>query len=268
MQRTDEHNVMALDERWEWDGEVIGRLLDTAFAEQQPLVAVTAAGCIPYFSGLPSLDMLGLNDHYLATHRPEDTGGSYIGHEVGDGAYVLGRQPDLVIFCGIGGQERPCYRSGLEMYRDPAFHARYRVVECLGTLPYQVRAYIWVRRDSPRIGIQSREDEVVVPGYLLADGEGVARLDDRDRFGLQIARGGSAGVRGLRLAPGVWRFSVAASGAVLTTVVNAQTGDELGRGNGTGTFAVLGGSGSTVDLACAAAAETAHVRGIVLDRRP
>ncbi len=40
----------AIAERWEWDGKVIGLLLKKTFSAQQPLVAVTAAGCIPYWS--------------------------------------------------------------------------------------------------------------------------------------------------------------------------------------------------------------------------
>ena len=39
-------------------------------SEEEPLFAVTAAGCLPYFSELPALDMLGLNDRHIAHHRP------------------------------------------------------------------------------------------------------------------------------------------------------------------------------------------------------
>lgn len=58
---------------WEWMGErttrrwaVVGRWL-ARVAEPGESVATTAAGAIPYFSGLPALDMLGLSDAHVAS---------------------------------------------------------------------------------------------------------------------------------------------------------------------------------------------------------
>lgn len=62
IQFTNTANKRAIFERWEWDGKVIALLLKKAFSEQQPLLAIEAAGCLPYWSELPALDMLGLND--------------------------------------------------------------------------------------------------------------------------------------------------------------------------------------------------------------
>jgi hypothetical protein len=56
-------------------------------------VAVDAAGKIPYFSGLPAIDMLGLNDRHIA-RQPGSRGG--VGHGKFDPDYVLGRRPDLI----------------------------------------------------------------------------------------------------------------------------------------------------------------------------
>ena len=42
--------------------------------------------------------MLGLTDAHLAREKDETYGSGFIGHELGDGRYVLGREPDLVIF--------------------------------------------------------------------------------------------------------------------------------------------------------------------------
>ena len=58
LQFRNEENSRAISERWEWDGQVIGTLLKKAFLHEQPLVAVDPAGCLPYWSELPSLDML------------------------------------------------------------------------------------------------------------------------------------------------------------------------------------------------------------------
>jgi len=57
-------------EHFEWRAEVLGHSLRRAFAapaDQPPRLAVDAAGALPYFSGLPALDMLGLSDRTIAT---------------------------------------------------------------------------------------------------------------------------------------------------------------------------------------------------------
>ena len=54
-----------------------GRLLGAAFEREQPLLAATAAGALPFFSRLPALDMLGLNDRFLARNPPPNLGQDY-----------------------------------------------------------------------------------------------------------------------------------------------------------------------------------------------
>jgi hypothetical protein len=60
------------------------------------LVALNAAGVVPYLSELPSLDMLGLTDVHIA-HAPIELGHGVLGHEKHDAAYVLSRKPQLII---------------------------------------------------------------------------------------------------------------------------------------------------------------------------
>jgi hypothetical protein len=57
------------------------------------LLAVDAAGKVPFYSGLRAVDMLGLNDEHIA-HLP--TGFFEAGHNKYDADYVLSRRPDLV----------------------------------------------------------------------------------------------------------------------------------------------------------------------------
>lgn len=57
------------------------------------LLAVDAAGKIPFYSGLPVVDMLGLNDAHIA-HLP--AGYFEAGHNKYDPDYVLARRPDLI----------------------------------------------------------------------------------------------------------------------------------------------------------------------------
>jgi energy-converting hydrogenase Eha subunit B len=209
-------NVMARNERWEWDGAVIGRLMRAAFALDAPLMAVTASGCLPYFSRLPAVDMLGLNDRHIARRRPADFGHGYLGHELGDGSYVLDREPDLVFFFGALGAEEPHYRSGKEMVQDPRFAAQYEYLCFEGVVPYVMRAGIWVRTASGKLAPRRAADgrSIVLPGHLFAGrDEPVAALDDQRRIGVRLAPG-QMGDFVLRDVPaGAWTFDVESSGA-------------------------------------------------------
>ena len=80
----------ALDRYDRW--VTVGRhLADRRYAGR--LLAVDAAGKIPFYSGLPAVDMLGLNDVHIA-HLPA----SYFeaGHNKYDPDYILSRRPDLL----------------------------------------------------------------------------------------------------------------------------------------------------------------------------
>jgi hypothetical protein len=62
------------------------------------LVAISALGVISYYSGLPTIDMLGLADEHIA-HRDmqHDDGTVARGHFKYDSEYVLSRKPHLVV---------------------------------------------------------------------------------------------------------------------------------------------------------------------------
>jgi hypothetical protein len=59
-------------------------------------IAVIPAGAIPYFSGLPTVDMLGLNDVTIA-HTKVRMGQGQTGHERYNLEYVLQRAPTYVV---------------------------------------------------------------------------------------------------------------------------------------------------------------------------
>jgi hypothetical protein len=164
-QFTNPESVRATTELWEWDGQVLGLFLKKAFGQQQPLVAVTAAGSIPFWSELPSLDMLGLNDYYLPRHPPADLGEGYLGHELGDGKYVIDQKPDIIVF--HAGVKKAVFRSGVEMQKSGDLSRWYAPVNLLATFPYTYRATVWIRQDSDKIGIRRKPDEIEIPGYLL-----------------------------------------------------------------------------------------------------
>lgn len=83
--------------RFQEGNEKLGRQL-AATRPADTLIAVGAAGAIPYYSGLPTIDMLGLSDRKIARGEPNArTGGSFVGHQKFDARYVLSRRPDIVV---------------------------------------------------------------------------------------------------------------------------------------------------------------------------
>ncbi|MDQ3806489.1 MAG: hypothetical protein M3416_21990, partial [Acidobacteriota bacterium] len=212
LQYKDEENFRAISERWEWDAEVVGTMLKKAFGPQQPLVAVDPAGGLPFWSELPALDMLGLNDYYLPRHPPPDLGQGPIAHELGDGQYVLNRRPDLVIFLLPTGNDSGYFLSGRQMQQDPRFFRDYTLVRFEGREPYTVTARIWVRKESERIGIRREQNAVSVPGFLICDNQtSIARLGADGRLVVPASQEQPARLNNFMLPAGRWRVEAEAS---------------------------------------------------------
>ncbi|MCU0865459.1 MAG: hypothetical protein MUC36_16870 [Planctomycetes bacterium] len=133
--RRDAQTLELAAETWEWRGEVVGRELQRQFGDRQPLLAVDAAGAVPFYSQLPALDLLGLCDRtiattpfpaWLQTMRPEVPRPP--GHLRGNGSYVMERGPDLLLFSNPPGLPLPVFVSAAEFESDPRFLQRYRAV--------------------------------------------------------------------------------------------------------------------------------------------
>ena len=60
-------------------------------------LAVHAAGILPYYAGLPTIDMWGLNDAHIAKAPVKGMGTGIAGHERADYAYVFARRPTLIL---------------------------------------------------------------------------------------------------------------------------------------------------------------------------
>jgi arabinofuranosyltransferase len=215
-QKRDVARLLALADKGHWSGQPVGQFLRKAFGKQRPLLAVDAAGALPFFYQLPCLDMLGLNDRTIAHHPPPDIGTGFIGHELGDGRYVMSRKPDLVAFWTPIGGDRPRYRSGKEMVEQPAFYQIYQAITFETDDDSHKRTRLWLRRRDGRLGMQTHGDQFDVPGYLLQGGDNVVRLDADGRLYVSLKPNDSAAVRGLRLPPG--RFTVRVSADGPTTV--------------------------------------------------
>lgn len=78
-------------------------------------VALIPSGIVPYYSRLPSIDMLGLNDRHIA-RRDIPLGDGVAGHEKEDGGYVVGRKPEI-IWLGLSIEQEK--RDEIEDYMPP-----------------------------------------------------------------------------------------------------------------------------------------------------
>jgi hypothetical protein len=79
--------------------ETMGRWLKSN-VPRGTLIAVDAAGQVPYFSDLPAIDMFGINDFHIGRLAVPTLGQGTPGHEKMDLIYVLTRQPEYVIIYG------------------------------------------------------------------------------------------------------------------------------------------------------------------------
>lgn len=256
----------ALAERFEWEGQVVGLALKRGFGDQQPLLAVTSAGTVPYWSELPALDMLGLNDRYLAHNPPESFGKGNLGHELGDADYVLGRKPDLLLY--HIGLLRSRLRAGQELHARPEFHAHYTAVRFVGHEPTTQRFDAWVRRDSEKIGIRREGERIVVPGYLFnGNATTVAALDAEGRFVVPVTQAEPAALFGLTLASGRWRLSADASWKTTFGMRGSGSDPVSVRRLAPDMFEVSGPDPVTVDVQVLAAPLTrAELRSVTLTR--
>lgn len=206
LQWHDSENKRAKAELWEWAGLPMGRALKATFAEQKPLLAVDAAGALPFWSELPALDMLGLNDKYIAHHPPPDFGRGVIGHELGDGDYVWERAPDLIAYCGAFGHERACFRSGRMLERKPGYRDAYQPMRVQAE-PAGPIAHIYVRREG-RVGLRREGRDVIVPGYLASQGPALARPGPAGKLQVHATGRVPAEVHHVRLEPGAYEVTV------------------------------------------------------------
>jgi hypothetical protein len=102
------------------------------------LIAANNVGALSYVSGLPTVDMLGLNDRHIARAPGKKVG--VPAHESHDGAYVLDQQPDLIFLKmpRVYAQQIPPelvlahgYPSDLDLLRDSRFGEDYEFRQLL-----------------------------------------------------------------------------------------------------------------------------------------
>lgn len=142
----------------------IGRLVGIFMKEHYPpgtLLATNSAGAIPYFSELPTIDMLGLCDRTIAYTKMPRMGSAPAGHEKANGKYVLSRQPAVIQFGSSFGQKDPRFFSDQEVARSPEFKKWYdlKVHEVkIGDEP-PFRLTVFERRTEPKTEAELAEEQ-------------------------------------------------------------------------------------------------------------
>lgn len=208
LQTADGGNRRGVTERWEFGGYSVGPLLARAFGDKHPLLAVDAAGALPFWSGLECIDMLGLNDKYLAKHPPRSFGTGQIGHELGDGKYVLGRRPDIIAFNGAVGARDPMFLSGRQMIRTREFKDSYQFVRVRGDQGNREIGQLWLRREDSVLGVRRTASRVEIPGYFFAGGDAIARPASDGRLVTPVSARSPAKLPALRLPAGTWTLEL------------------------------------------------------------
>ena len=84
------------------------------------LIAVDAAGQVPYFSELPAIDMFGINDLHIGRMKVATLGEGTPGHEKFDLGYVIAREPKYVVIYGnLFDSVKEYERAPVEWTTDP-----------------------------------------------------------------------------------------------------------------------------------------------------
>lgn len=106
------------------EGKRAGKMIAGLFPPTST-IAVTAAGAIPYFSGLRALDMLGLTNWEIAHHGERDRHPDIRGHLRSDSDVVFREEPDLIMFGDGFGHEYPLRKAERDVFSSDFFRRNY-----------------------------------------------------------------------------------------------------------------------------------------------
>jgi hypothetical protein len=100
---------------------VLGKFLGEKYPDK--ILAIDAAGKVCYFSDLVTIDMLGINDEFIA-HKKVDFFSA--GHNKFDSDYILSKKPDLIA-CWIHPDMNCSWDLEREKYEKAGYFLRYLV---------------------------------------------------------------------------------------------------------------------------------------------
>jgi hypothetical protein len=125
-------------------------------------VAQIATGIVPYYSGLPTLDMLGVNDHHIA-HQDRRIPHQPAGHDKEDGAYILLARPE-VIWLSVGPEAMP--RSTPDDYKPPIDE---RIAPVITDVSHNL--YLWVYYRPVAVAVEGGWLNLLVRNDVALPGE-------------------------------------------------------------------------------------------------
>jgi hypothetical protein len=224
-------DLYAAREDWTPEGKQIGIFLNTAFGAKQPLLVSDPAGVLPFYAHMEVIDPLGLNDYHIARHPIADRGLGFVGHELGDGKYVLDHKPDLLMLSNY--QSTVFFPADRQLAADPRFVAHYQLIHFDAGPPHPVRAGMYIRRIDGKLGMERAGNRVTVPAYLatINDANSVRLIDGKAQ--LVIAPHGSAQFSAIPLGRGTWKSTLTGIGA-------SRLGAHISSGNAVSGNAALG----------------------------
>ncbi len=89
------HRIFNVEKPADADRKLVGTWLERCVGKNTR-IALVPAGIIPFYSGLETIDLVGLNDRHIARTEATGLGRGEPGHEKHNSAYVLQRRPDLL----------------------------------------------------------------------------------------------------------------------------------------------------------------------------
>jgi hypothetical protein len=90
------HRVFTVEKAADADRRIVGIWLKHAVGDDTS-IALVPVGIIPFYSGLETIDLVGLNDKHIARADVPGFRRGEPGHEKYDSRYVLRRQPDIML---------------------------------------------------------------------------------------------------------------------------------------------------------------------------
>jgi arabinofuranosyltransferase len=116
--------------RWRAAGQALARMFPN-----DTVIAAVPIGAVAYYSGLRTIDLLGLTDREIAHSYIPELGSGHAGHEKHNSRSVLSRRPDLLLLGNIFVSDRPSLPPGIplqstivaerELVREPGFTELY-----------------------------------------------------------------------------------------------------------------------------------------------
>jgi len=151
---------------WTKRQKTLALALVDEFGDKKPLIALDAAGSIPYWTKFPALDMLGLNDYHIARNKPEVINPRFVGHELGDPIYTMAQNPDIISF--HTGIRNPHWYIDSAVMKQPEFHKFIDIgLDIEGSNSYDFVGTMWFNKYSEKVGVNKSDNQLIMPGYLF-----------------------------------------------------------------------------------------------------